>query len=333
MATNPLALNTSMSARGLIEYIRRRKLGEVDSRDWHAEWKERWVVFVDLIAFANRSVRSRDVVLNNILRFDRASQIAREAVPTVKMFRFSDSTFAVAHEFTAALSFAIAIHHACLALNAEYMDRVANPIFIHTIVPRVTLAWGSVLDLPDVTSTEARFDGIDAKSLIAGEGIVNAYNLEKTSAGGLLTTNQPAVTLFGGLSLRGGPLSTQGYLKAWQKKLSQAETPAGLLFARGKLLDVPWLLLRPVQEGDGRLWCAAWSDASDAIAHYLTLWELGAREFYTAAGADNPIDTSKHFSAALRHGIQCVQSGAGQFSARYYSLEGARKMLARRKAA
>jgi len=326
------ATTTFTSVGRLREYVRLNKLGDVDSREWHAEWKERWVVFVDLIAFASRSVRSRDVVLNNILRFDRASTIARDAVPNVRVFRFSDSTFGIADEFNAALAFGVAIHHACLALNAEYMDRVLNPVFIHTIVPRVTLAHGSVLGVPEETGAAKRFDGIDPRTLIAGTGIVKAYGLEKSSAGGLLTTDSDGATRFASMSLRGGTMSTKRFILTWQKGLSKTRVPSATLFIRGKLLDVPWLLLRPVQQDGTSLWCAEKSEVTSVISDYLRLWELGAKEFYVPAGYENPLDTSKHFSVAIRHGINCAQARVGQLTPRYYSIETALEMLKRGRA-
>jgi hypothetical protein len=311
----------------LKEYVQQNRLGEVDSREWRPEWRERWVVFADLIAFAVRSKRSRDVVLNNIIRFDRASAIARKAIPKVRVFRFSDSTFSVADDFTAALSYGIAIHHACLALNVEYMERASNPLFIHIIAPRVTLAQGPVLNIPEKTETEKRFDGIDPRTLIAGGGIVKAHDLERSSAGGLLTTDLDGAREFGRMSVRGGPSSTQNFIRAWQKKVSKARVPSGALFVRGTFFDVPWLLLRPIQQDATNLWCAERSEATAVITDYLKLWELGAREFYSPAGFDNPLDTTKHFSAAIRHGVNCAQARVGQLVARYYSIEAALEML------
>ena len=227
-SNRPSAADNPKSAGHFKEYIRQNKLGDVDAREWHAEWRERWVVFVDLIAFAARSMRSRDVVLNNIVRFDRASAIARDFVPGVRTFRFSDSTFGVADEFNTVVAFAIAIHHACLALNAEYMDRVPNHLFIHTIVPKVTLAHGAVLGVPEQPSGhQRRFDGIDPRTLVAGAGIVKAYDLEKSSAGGLLTTDQEGTARLKSTTLRGGPSSTQRYLRSWQKMLSTTNPPSG----------------------------------------------------------------------------------------------------------
>src|ERR1700690_4523212 len=93
------------SAHRLQQHVQKNALATLDAREWDADWQERWVTFVDLIAFAARSLRSRDVVLNNIVRFDRASAMARVAVPEVKVFRFSDSTFGVSEHFGSALAF------------------------------------------------------------------------------------------------------------------------------------------------------------------------------------------------------------------------------------
>lgn len=190
------------------------------------------------------------------------------------------------------------------------------------------MAQGSVLGLPKAPNREKRFDGLDPNTFVAGEGIVNAYDLERRSAGGLLTTDPTGAKAFANLTVRGGPGSMQNYIDAWKIEFLKRNPRTELLFVRDKVLDIPWLLLRPTQVSDGTLWCAGRSEAAEAIYHYLKMWELGAREFYSAVGSYNPIDTAKHFAAAIRHGVSCAQARAGQSVPRYYSLDEAYSMLA-----
>lgn len=310
---------------GSIERVRKEGLGEVDSRDWQGDWHNQWVVFADLIGFGDRSVRSEHVVLNNIVRFDRASKVVRDLFPhdIIRTYRFSDSTFGVAKDFSAALAFAVAMHHVCLASNAHHIQRVKNPLFIHTIAPRVTLAQGNVLTLPDQATDELRFENLDPKSVVAGAGIVNAHNLERYSAGGLLTLDKAAAQKFRSAAFRGGPDSMRDYLETWK---SQATAPPPL-FWRRDILDVPWLLLRPEQPLGPEIWCASKAEARRRIQEFLNLWELSFQELYSVAGSGSPPEVTKHAASAIRHGVGCAQACVGHFVPRYYSLEAARQML------
>ncbi len=165
---DPLTVPHFRSFPALAAHITTAKLGRVDSREWREEWAERWVVYADLVAFASRALRSETVVLNNIIRFDRASTLVTERFPNVTVRRFSDATFAIAATFHQAVAFGVALSHACLAFNREYLDRGTKPFFIHLIAPRVTIAHGQVLLLPSATTPDPRLDGIDPRNIIAG---------------------------------------------------------------------------------------------------------------------------------------------------------------------
>ena len=77
------------SVERLSSFIEENKLGRIDSREWKQEWGDGWVAYADLIGFAARAMRSDDVVLNNIVRFDRACQIVAEQFSEVQLRRFS----------------------------------------------------------------------------------------------------------------------------------------------------------------------------------------------------------------------------------------------------
>ena len=150
------------SSTALTEHIASRRWDH-QLREWKEEWAQRWVVYADLVAFASRALRSESVVLNNIVRFDRASTLVAAEFPEIAVRRFSDATFAVAGSFHQAMAFGIALSHTCLAFNREFLNRGTKPFFIHLIAPRITIANGQVLLLP-TDASHPRFDGIDPRT-------------------------------------------------------------------------------------------------------------------------------------------------------------------------
>lgn len=309
----------------LIENLKIAGIERVDARDWNTEWAERWIVFADLIAFASRSVRSPDVVLNNIVRFARASNIAEQANPAVKTFRFSDSTFAVAEGFEQALSFSVAIHHACHAINVASVLSKAAPVFHYTIMPRITMACGKVIICQDgLKDVPSRYSGLNPKNILAGAGIVNAYKLEKESSGGLLTMDIDCIPELAKLNIRGGNRSTATIFERWLNSATTKKLDA--FFVRGRVFDFPWLLLRPFQNSKGEIWCNEKADFKRSVLNYLDLWELSLKEFYFDSNSSS-LSSTKHADAAIRHAIQCTQAVAGHKSGIYYNLPEVRQTL------
>jgi hypothetical protein len=312
------------SHAALVDRIDNDSLDYVDSREWVEEWAVRWVVYADLIAFAGRAEKSRDVVLNNIVRFDRASNLARDAHPGVTVHRFSDSTYAVANSIVEAIAFGVSLHHACLAMNVAHMRNDSRHLFVHTIVPRITVAKGHVLAVPSVTPRPKKHVGLRTENLLAGDAFVKAYRLERHSAGGLLTVARDECgPLASGLG--GSPTHTES-MKQWATRLS--EPPVKALFVRGKHVDLPWLLFRPFGGSSKPLQCASRSEAAPAIAAALDIWDLSAREYYSPGAASDPLDTAKHAQASIRHVVQCVQALNGHPSIRYFTTDQARQLLA-----
>jgi len=308
----------------LVSLFDKNGLGKVDSREWKSEWNCRWVVYADLIAFANRAKRSSDVVLNNIIRFDRASNVAKKLFSDVAVYRFSDATFGVSDSFSTALGFAIAMHHCCHAMNVEYLHN-GKSLFIHTIVPRITMAKGNVLQLPENYPHESRFNELTPRSVLAGEGVVLAHLLEKDSAAGLLTFGEDGISELRKIKIRGDPDSIKSGFEKWHKSLVSLDSQ---LFVRGKYLDFPWLLVRPFQKLSGEIWCATRSAVANLVTGFLDTWELSAREFYSQQCADMKLDPMKHYCAAIRHASQCAQLRSGQPSRKYYTATEIKKLLA-----
>ena len=307
------------SADALVDHVRNTGLGIIDSRDWEAEWADRWVVYADLVAFASRSMRSEPVVLNNIVRFDRASQLASAGFPSMSIRRFSDATFAVAESFPLALGFAVALSHACLAFNREVLARDAKQFFIHLIVPRITIACGRVIVIDKAKDGDAKLAGLDARNILAGSAIVKAYMLEKVSAGGLITVDTDGIAAIKKLVVRGDNGRVTNALRRWVRDADDEKQArqGNVYFRRGALADVPWLLMRPLQDEPGELWGAPNSDADAAIQGYLAVWDTSVREFYSPQSSSAPLDTSKHAQAAIRHAIQSHQISHGGLRPRF----------------
>jgi hypothetical protein len=311
------------SLKTLTDHIASANLGVIDSREWKDEWAERWVVYADLVAFASRATRSESVVLNNIVRFDRASQLVAQEFPGVETRRFSDATFAITDDFHSALAFGVALSHTCLAFNREYLQRGTKQFFIHLIVPRITLAGGRALLLKKNARPESRFDGLNPRSVLAGSAIVRAHRLERHSAGGLLTIDCDGIKSLETLELRGHNGRVKNGLRRWIAKLAdEAAVMRGeVFFHRRHVLDVPWLLLRPLQNDPGRLWAAGADEVDLAIAAYLDVWDKSVREYYSPQNFDVPLDVSKHSQAAIRHCVQVFQIAHGGSKPRYESVQ------------
>lgn len=298
----------------LVDHIKSEQLGRVDSREWKEEWAERWVVYADLVAFASRSLRSETVVLNNILRFDRASTLVAGQFPRVEVRRFSDATCAVSASFHEALAFGVALAHTCLAFNQEFLDRGAKPFFIHLIAPRITIATGRVLLLGSSGVEDSRFRGIEPKNILAGSAIVRAYELERHSAGGLLTIDCDAAALLSVMRVRGDNSPPVNAIRRWLPRLrDRTEVERGqVFFHRGHVVDVPWLLLRPHQFEANCLWGAGKADARAATQSFLGVWDTSIREFYSPQNSTALLDVAKHYQAAARHGVQSHHAAHGR---------------------
>jgi hypothetical protein len=240
----------------------------------------------------------------------------------VRTHRFSDSTFAIAKSFHDALAFATALAHTCLAFNREYLERGSKPFFIHLIAPKITIAKGSVLQVPPSPAAKPQHEGIDPVDVIAGSAIVRAYELERASAGGLITTDLEGSEALQKMAVRGDNGRVTNAIRRWLPQLAdKAAINAGeVLFHRIKVIDIPWLLLRPDQKEIDVLWGAKNTDGDAAIAAYLEMWDKSIREFYSPQNAAIPLDVAKHYQAATRHGIQSHHATKGDKKPRYQSV-------------
>ena len=183
------------------------------------------------------------------------------------------------------------------------------------------MARGQVLLLPEDAGQEALYAGIDPKNVLAGSAIVRAYYLERSSAGGLITVDQTGIEALKQVSVRGHRGRVANGLHRWIGKLSDSEAlNAGEVYGyRRSVLDIPWLLLQPIQNETGRLWSALPADADYAIAAYLEVWDKSIREFYTPQNFDGPLEVVKHCQAAIRHAVQSYHLSNGRTKPKYQS--------------
>lgn len=316
------------SLKSLVAQLRAQGLSHVDARQWRKDWRTMWVSFADLIAFASRNLASPEVVLNNIVRFGRASAWAQSVSRVKRVYRFSDSTFALSETAEGAIGFSVALQHACLAMSVGARPGQRARAFTHTITPRITIAHGPVLWLPERPSTATRLRDIDARSLVAGAGVVAAYALEKHSAGGLITVRRKDLCRLRTCS-RGINSSTRSAFDRFLSGLPTSGRSKSTVFMRGDYVDIPWLMLRPIQDDNGHMWVASKPDADYATESFLGVWELGIMEQYSDLGIGQPLDVAKHYAAALRHGIQTVFAMRGEKWSRYHTLDAARERLKR----
>jgi hypothetical protein len=309
------------SLETLAAFVEEKNLGRVDPREWKEEWRDGWVVYADLVAFAARAMRSDVVVLNNIVRFDRACQIAAAEFPAIRLRRFSDATFAISNAFSEAIGFAVALSHCCLAFNYEYLTNGNKPFFIHLIVPRTTIAKGRVLLLPDSPTREPRYSGIDPKNVLAGSAIVRAFYMEKHSAGGLVTVDEVGMDEIRKMRVRGHRSRNTNGLERWIENLSNrnALELGRVLGYRRNVLDIPWLLMQPIQNEADCLWAAMPTEADFAVAAYLDVWDKSVREFYSRQNFDTPLEVVKHCQAGIRHAVHCYRISHGRVKPSYES--------------
>ena len=198
-----------------------------------------------------------------------------------------------------------------------------KPFFIHFVVPRITIAQGRVLLLPDAPAPEPRYCGIDPENVLAGSAIVSAYYLEKRSAGGLVTIDEKGIEAMRKLTVRGNRSRITKGLDRWMKGISdRIALESGRVFGyRGKILDVPWLLLQPIQNEAGSLWGSLTRAKLILRLQRRTLMSgiRGIREFYSPQNFDAPLDVVKHCQSAIRFAVNCYSMSNGRQKPNYES--------------
>lgn len=286
-----------MPFNDLVSAVDEARLNAVDSRNWTRHWEPRWVALIDLVGISYRSRVSPDATVNQMVRFHRALTRTVDRYERVQVYRFSDSAYVTASTQIELLKFASDFQHVCLALNALALRRV-KPMFHFFVVPRVTIARGQVLEAhlnrrtpnPDLV-------GVDSQSLIAGEGIVRAYEIERRSAGSLISLSSALPRVRG--SVRGVEGAPRAILTRWVRDRT---------FAHDGVIDLPWLAMREDQPADADLWATSFRDAVSKVRVMHAMWQYSFGE-YVVQSAE--IGSIKHAGAVDRHLSVLVQQLRG----------------------
>ncbi len=85
---------------------------------------------------------------------------------------------------------------------------------------------------------------------------------------------------------------------------------------RRDVVDVPWLLLRPLQAEDGALWAAEPAESDLALNVFWRMCNIARRGVYAPQESGLPLDALKHHEAGERFavrnsGAQAVVEGCG----------------------
>jgi hypothetical protein len=275
----------------------------VDSSAWAGHWTDEWVAFADLVGFADRSVHDATVV-NQIVKFHRALSSCRTAFPEVHLLPFTDSAYAAASDVCVLVKWASALQHACLAANT-IMLKSGRRLFHAMLVPRVTIGHGRLLRATEFLGARPETAGVLTDGLFVGEGVVDAYRIEKGGAGSLISISERCVSSAQALDIRGLRKGPYRAMIDWKN--------SSLAPAHDGVMDFPWLLLDAVQPKGDELWV----DSHASVRHKLRLlneiWELSFGEYIVR---NLPVATTKHFGAVKRHLAQIVQAINGSDSRR-----------------
>lgn len=303
----------------LITDLRDSQNHYVDSRTWESDWSFSWVGFSDVIGFASRCKRSEHAVVNSIVRFHRsvASAVAACGESRPRLFRFTDAVYTVSPNLGDVLRFSSNLQHECLAQNAILLNDKEHPLAHHMLLVRTTIAYGRVLTLDGAVSPETRTLGVDEKTLLAGAGIVKAYEIEKQTVGGLVSLrigdDQPIATELP--TVRGRRERSRVVLELW------AQNQEG--FVHDNVIDLPWTLLRP-RQSEGELWADSTAEARRKLLLQMNVASLMGGEFLMGEAL---LPVAKHQAGLQRHVNEAAQRLDGHRQLRHWTEQRVRKSL------
>jgi hypothetical protein len=300
MAVEPTLPGTAMSLDDLVQHIEREGAHHVNAGEWHPDWATRWVAFADLIGFASVARNSRDTVLNMTVRFHRAVTAVQRQYSALRFLRFTDATYIAGSEASELLKACADLQHYCLALNLIRLRRPA-PAWVHMIVPRITVARGALMSPPDPLPQEARYLGVHPESFLIGDGIVNAYNVEKGSAGSMISVASGDADDFREQAIRG----TNG----WPRTVLRNWVDGCDLLQHDGVVDVPWLVLRARQPPGMELWATDAASMATKIETLRSQWKYMFKDFVYQA---QPGSVGKHYMLVQRHLISLYDMRDGR---------------------
>lgn len=204
----------------------------VDSSDWHSLWSCQWAVFADLLGFEAAS-KSAAVATNQIVRFHRLLERTSDAAPG-RPYRFTDAAYYTAPGFVEAVAWAVRLQHEALAMNIDAASR--RKVEHHLLKCRVTIAHGRVLNASGRDLPAGQAFGVDSESLLAGQGIVDAYRLEKQATAFEIGVAVPPTFSWTDLNFGGEP--------RLGARLKNALAEGTNTFRHDDMVSFPWYLFR-----------------------------------------------------------------------------------------
>lgn len=272
----------------------------VNGENWNERWEDRYVVFADLIAFAQRCMLSTGITMNNIIRFHRAINSAVKDIENISKYQFTDACYIVAQDAKTALIVASNIQNECLLQNYSRMQ-MPHPMFYHMIVPKVVVSRGNVLMLKDsdISTSLKEIEGLSAKELLAGAGIVKAYYLEKKTTGGLISIDKDCIGELKKCSSGDSKQKTNSLYKKWRNDENHR------ILSHDGVVDVPWLVLQPKQVKKGVLLTESVNTFKEKVKSFNLLWRMNFTE-HLAEGTST--ETLKQYGGGLSHLCELMQN-------------------------
>jgi len=248
---------------------------------------------------------STGITLNNIIRFHRAVNDALDGLDDVIKYQFTDACYILTKDSKMALIVASNIANECLLHNHIRMQTGIHTMFYHMVVPKIVISKGNVLMLKnnDSISSMKKITGISSKELLAGEGIVKAYYLEKKTTGGLVSVDKDYIHEFKkhgskkyGYSTK--KVKTNSLYKAWCKDTTNK------ILAHDGVNDIPWLVLQPRQKRKGSLVTESENTFKEKVKLFNRIW----RQNFTEHMAEKTsTETLKHYGGGVSHLCELLQ--------------------------
>lgn len=263
--------------------------------EWEDDWEDYYVIFADLIAFAQRCTFSTGVTLHSIVRFHRAINDALAGIESIIKYQFTDACYVLTKDPKTALIVMSNIQNECLVYNYALSKNLKRAMFYQMIVPKVVLSRGNVLVINKSEDVESltKMAGISAKELLAGDGIVKAYYLEKRTTGGLASVDPKHI---GALKKHGieNPKhnKTVSLYRKWQADASNK------FLSHDGVIDIPWLALQPRQTKKGLLLIENPVSFKEKIKAFNFVWRANFTE-HLAEGTST--ETLKHYGGGISH--------------------------------
>lgn len=272
----------------------------VNVENWNERWEEHYVIFADLIAFAQRCMLSTGITMNNIIRFHRAINSAVEGIENISKYQFTDACYVVTRDAKTALIVASNIQNECFLQNYSRMQ-MPHPMFYHMIVPKVVISKGNVLMLKDsdIMNSIEEIEGLSAKELLAGAGIVKAYYLEKKTTGGLISVDKEFIVDLKRYSSGDSKQKTNSLYKKWRNDENHN------ILSHDGVVDIPWLVLQPKQVKKGVLLTESVSTFKEKVKSFNLLWRMNFTE-HLAEGTST--ETLKQYGGGLSHLCELMQN-------------------------